>query len=296
MASIQLFLVIAYVLVFSGVSILIGSLLPLRRLIQQLPAGPVRYHWRVLTGLIVAFIAGYLGFAMTIWNSDLNLLGLISPAVFLSVSCFVWLTVTLSLRTTLDLIRVDLLEREVVTDALTGASNRRYLDRRLAEEVDRAQRYGFPLSILLFDIDHFKRINDSFGHQTGDQVLIALARLLAKAKRETDVLTRYGGEEFLLIAPHTPLWSAKTLAERLRQRIEMHDFGLPTSAEGLGRASKASGRVTSSIGVASLGRGIDNSAALIKIADANLYRAKQDGRNRVVADADVPTEVISVVS
>lgn len=276
---------VAYTLVIGGVFILLASLSPLQQLTWQLPRGSVRNRWRIMTGLIVAFIAGYLGFAMTLHTTRIDLAGLIVPGVFFSGACFVWLTVGLSLRTTLDIMRIDLLSQEAVTDALTDVFNRRYLDRCLAEEIERARRYELPLSVLLFDIDHFKRINDDFGHQTGDHVLAALARLLKLAKRETDVLARYGGEEFMLITPHTHAWSAAKLAERLRQCIEAHDFALPARSDGGGTAQMTSVVVTSSIGVASLSdTGVDGAASLIGVADANLYRAKQQGRNRVVVN------------
>ncbi|MGK2914318.1 MAG: GGDEF domain-containing protein [Porticoccaceae bacterium] len=247
-----------------------------------------------MTALILGFIAGYIGFATTLRDTRLDLLGLIVPGVFFSGACFVWLTVRLSLRTTLDVMRIDLLAHEAVTDALTDVFNRRYLDRRLVEEIERARRYQLPLSVLLFDIDHFKRINDGFGHQTGDCVLAALAQLLKAAKCDTDVLARYGGEEFMLIAPHTHGWSAAKLAERLRQCIEAHDFALPAHADSSGVERTSSGPVTSSVGVVSLGGGIDSPAALIKAADANLYRAKQGGRNRVVAD--VPSDSAAILA
>jgi len=238
-----------------------------------------------MTGLVVGFIVGYLGFAMTLHSIRIDLPGLIVPGVFFSGACFVWLAVRLSLRTTLDIMRIDLLSQEAVTDALTDVFNRRYLDRCLAEEIERARRYELPLSVLLFDIDHFKRINDDFGHQTGDQVLASLARLLKLAKRETDVLARYGGEEFMLIAPHTHAGSAAKLAERLRQCIEANDFALPARSDSGGTAQMVSVVITSSIGVASLSdTGVDSVAGLIGVADANLYRAKQQGRNCVVVN------------
>ena len=173
--------------------------------------------------------------------------------------------------------RISLLERDSMTDPLTGVFNRRYMDLRLSEEIAKARRYRLPLCVLLLDIDHFKQINDRHGHQTGDQVLVALGKMVAPVLRETDVVTRYGGEEFLIIAPHTPLSGAIDVAERVRKRIESGDFGLPGEPGEMAGTS-----VTASIGVASFGEDMDDGEKLVRAADENLYRAKQTGRNRVI--------------
>lgn len=268
--------------VITGALILVGALFPIRRLVGRLPSGPVRNRWYAMTALTVLFVAGYLGYAGVFWNSHSGPSDLIVPGVFFLGACFVWLAATLSLQTAMDVMRISLLERETATDPLTGVFNRRYLDRRLSEEVASARRYGLPLSILLLDIDHFKQINDRRGHQAGDHVLATLGKLVAGELRESDILARYGGEEFLVIAPHTPLPGATEVAERLRKRIESHEFSPPDGPGGIG--------VTASIGVASLGEGVDDGERLVRAADENLYRAKQQGRNRVVAEARVATD------
>lgn len=268
---------LAQSLVVAGVIIMIGALVPIRRLIVQLPPGPLRNRWYVMAVLIGLFIAGYLGYAGAFWNRHSAVLDLIVPGIFFPGAIFVWLTATLSLQTAMDVMRISRLERETVTDALTGAFNRRYLDRRLSEEVSASRRYARSLSILLIDIDHFKNVNDTHGHQAGDCVLVALGKILTETLRESDTLARYGGEEFLIIAPHTPVSGAIEVAERLRMRVESHEFSLPDEA-GPTRAI----RVTVSIGVASLGDGVDNVEKLVKAADKNLYRAKAAGRNRVI--------------
>lgn len=265
-------------LVFAGALILIGALVPVRRLIERLPSGTVRNRWYVMAALIVLFLIGYLGYATSFWNSHSNLLDLIVPTVFFFGACFVLLSVALSLQTAIDVMRISLLEQETATDFLTGVFNRRHMDRRLGEEVASARRYRFPLSVLLLDIDHFKQINDKHGHQAGDHVLVALAAIVAQELRESDILARYGGEEFLVMTPHTPLLGATDVAEQLRKRIESHDFSLPKELGGIHGI-----RVTASIGVASFGDGVDSRERLIHAADENLYRAKQEGRNRVIA-------------
>ena len=265
--------------VVAGALILIVALVPVRRLIGQLPLGPVRSRWYGMTVLIVLFLIGYLGYAGVSWNSHRSVLDLIVPGVFFFGACFVWLTANLSLQTTLDVMRISLLERETVTDPLTGIFNRRYLDRRLIEEVARARRYRLPLSIMMFDIDHFKQINDGYGHPAGDKVLASLAEIVAKDLRESDVVARYGGEEFIVIAPHTEHSNAIEVAERLRRQIESHSFSLGDEPDDIREIN-----VTTSIGVASLSEEVNSVEKLIHAADAQLYRAKHEGRNQVCSD------------
>jgi len=157
-----------------------------------------------------------------------------------------------------------------VTDRLTGLANRRKLEAAIQTELLRARRYGKPFSVIMLDVDRFKVINDTHGHQQGDDVLMQLAALLRRNARETDVVGRWGGEEFLIICPETNLHLVAALAERYRHELEQHDFG-PV------------GKVTSSFGVATMHEG-DDLATLVRRADEALYRAKQSGRNRVEAD------------
>lgn len=269
---------VALGLVLAGVLILAGALVPVRRLIGRVPPGPVRSRWYLMAALIALFIVGYLGYAAVFRESHAKLVDLIVPFVFFAGACFVLLATTLSLQTALDVMRISLLERDAATDALTGVFNRRYMDRRLSEEAASARRYGLPLAVLMLDIDHFKQINDRHGHQAGDHVLASLAIRVAGVLRQGDVLTRYGGEEFLIIAPHTPLAGASEVAERVRKCVESAEFSLSDEPGGKGGI-----RVTVSIGVASSGDGRVDAQTLVQAADANLYRAKQEGRNRVIA-------------
>lgn len=267
----------ANVLVIAGAGILVGSLISVRQLIAQLPPGKVRHRWHILRVLTIIFIVGYAGFLGTFWGRTIAWPDLIVPAVFFCGACFVWMTSTLALQTAIDIRRVTLLEQESITDSLTGLYNRRYLDRRLEEELDRAKRYALPLSILLVDIDHFKTVNDTYGHQAGDLVLGYLGKLVLNAVRTSDIAARYGGEELLVIAPNTPILPAGALAERLRQHIESHELVL-TSEPG----KRQTIRITVSIGVAITSHRINETKKLVQEADAALYRAKREGRNRVV--------------
>jgi diguanylate cyclase (GGDEF)-like protein len=166
----------------------------------------------------------------------------------------------------------ELLERQSREDALTGVANRRHFDERLAAEIARAERYGHPLCLLLVDLDHFKRVNDSAGHAAGDAVLVRAAREMAGHARATDFLARIGGEEFALLLPEQDAPGAAVVAEHLRAALAALDYG--GIWPGL--------RVTASVGIASL-RGNEGRDALLRRADAALYAAKNAGRDRVVA-------------
>lgn len=159
-----------------------------------------------------------------------------------------------------------------VTDGLTGLYVRRYFDLRLNEEFNMARRYDRVFTLLIFDIDHFKKFNDTHGHQTGDTVLQQFAQCIEDNTRNTDICCRYGGEEFTVILPETDLDVAMVLAEKLRNHVEERVF-IGSGGESL--------HVTTSIGVAECGPDIDEPGALVKVADDALYQAKEDGRNCV---------------
>jgi len=169
----------------------------------------------------------------------------------------------------------DLLRRWVFLDGLTGIANRRHFDERLANEWSRSQRSGAPLSALLIDVDHFKRFNDTHGHQSGDDCLRRVAHALATGlQRPTDMVARYGGEEFVCLLPDTDEYGAAHLAEQLRQRVHGQTQPLCTGADW--------SAVTVSIGVGCSRFDLMNAAAdLLREADHNLYRAKKAGRNSV---------------
>jgi len=163
------------------------------------------------------------------------------------------------------------LHRLAITDGLTGAYNRHYLDRRLRDEMARADRYHLPLSMILLDVDDFKEVNDSYGHHTGDEVLKRLAKAIQDDLRAYDLLARWGGEEFLVALPSTGLEGTLLVAERLRRLVAELELGLEHP-------------VTISLGVGSYRRG-ETLAEVLKRADAGLYRAKQDGKNLVMRAA-----------
>ncbi len=161
------------------------------------------------------------------------------------------------------------------TDELTGATNRRYFMQLGEEEINRSHRYGRPMSLLMLDLDHFKEINDKYGHSTGDEALQRFSQLCRSTLRKPDIFGRLGGEEFAIIIPEESLLGAEQTAERLRLRVEE---AFATTAY----------RLTVSIGVTELGDEDTNIGDLLRRADSMMYKAKHRGRNRVIAFA--PTE------
>jgi len=168
------------------------------------------------------------------------------------------------------------LQRLACVDALTGISNRRHLMERAEYERQRAERFDLPMTLLMLDVDHFKAINDRYGHATGDLAIRAVAQVCGDGMRDGDVAGRYGGEEFAVILPGTQLKGGRELAERLRRRIAAIEIEGPD-----GRPF----RLTASVGVAEFRAG-DRLEEIFTLADAALYRAKRLGRNRVVAVED----------
>ncbi len=161
----------------------------------------------------------------------------------------------------------EVLKRQATTDMLTGIANRHHMSQLLHEEIARAKRYDLPFTVMMFDIDHFKSINDSYGHDRGDEVLKEVAARVAKVLRESDRIARWGGEEFLVLLPATELGGALELAERCRSVLSVEPF-------------EEAGKVSASFGIA-LYDGAESLRTLLQRTDDALYRAKDAGRNRV---------------
>ncbi|HUB05797.1 MAG TPA: GGDEF domain-containing protein [Myxococcales bacterium] len=162
--------------------------------------------------------------------------------------------------------------RITIGDGLTQCFNKRYFMEFLEREMARGQRYGRPLSLMMFDLDHFKKVNDTHGHLAGDHVLREMAHAIRGKVRKEECLARYGGEEFALVSPESGPARVRKFAEKLRQIVEGHEFAFD------GKSIP----VTISVGVADMTPAMTDPAHFIKVADANLYLAKKQGRNRVV--------------
>lgn len=173
---------------------------------------------------------------------------------------------------------LEAIRAESLTDPLTGLGNRKYFDRSIEMAVQTALANGEPLSLLMFDIDHFKSFNDSYGHLTGDQVLRLVGLSLKQTIKGQDITARYGGEEFAVVLPNTALRQALTVADHIRRAVMSKELKKKSTGEILGR-------VTISVGVSML-KPDDDTDSLIERADACLYAAKRNGRNRVICEAD----------
>jgi two-component system, cell cycle response regulator len=172
------------------------------------------------------------------------------------------------------------LREQVIRDPMTGLYNKRYFSAALATEMERSRRNRLATSLILLDIDHFKRINDTYGHVAGDKVLERLARILEQTVRMIDIPCRYGGEEFAIILPSTPLTIACQVAERVRAAIEETRIALDAQTI----------NITASLGVSSFFDDQESTPLnLIERADKELYTAKQNGRNRVQSEPWIQT-------
>lgn len=265
------------ILVAIGIVFLALSLWPIRRIIQLVRGGSLRRQWIALGILIVGFIIGYAAFLVVRPSGGPTVITLIVETILFGGSIFVFIVTRLSLTTTSDVVRIASLERDALVDPLTGVFNRRYLTMKLDEEVARARREGHPLATLMFDVDHFKHVNDVYGHAIGDLVLRHVSSLLVQNARLSDTVIRYGGEEFVVIAPNSSEAEAAELGIRLIEEIANAPVSLP-DGETLS--------VTASAGAAALPTQ-GSAEMMLKEADHALYRAKKEGRNRLLAASQI---------
>lgn len=216
-------------------------------------------------------------------KKPLGVLGIFSdqPQVFLPEEHERFRVVAQQIAMAIDRLYLNLeTQRLSMTDGLTGLYNHRQFQIFLDREIQSSQRYRYPVSLILADLDHFKRVNDEQGHLAGDQVLQRLAELLQEMSRETDIVARYGGEEFVILLPKTSLTGAHDYAERIRSAVANHTFVVED-----GRRLK----VTISLGVGCFpAEGIEGGTQLVEISDKALYEAKNAGRNRVVVAPNPP--------
>ncbi len=241
------------VLLFAGL-LIIQRMRRNKRLYWVLMSGFTALFISLLTDVLDEFLAQPV-FITTVFEDVFQIIG------YVLVLAGIWLWITHNKEMT------DELKRLATTDNLTGAYNRRLFRETIWHEINRAVRYGEALTLVAFDIDHFKAVNDTFGHIRGDEVLKKIAEIVRDNIRTTDIFARTGGEEFALIAPSTDPASASEIAERLRETINSHFFD-------------SIGTVTVSFGVAGFKKG-DNINAFIDRAEKALYNAKELGRNRV---------------
>jgi len=271
-------------LVLLGATGLVLALLPAYRLINGLPDGDIKTRWKVLFGLIVTLFIGYIVVLFSLSGMPSDSTTHILVFILFGGGIFVWVLCHLSVNTLNMAVRLVELEQETIQDPLMDIYNRRHLDIRLQEEFKRARRYKSPLAYMMLDVDHFKKINDKFGHDIGDNVLVEMAKILKRQARDTDVVARYGGEEVGIICPQTDAKGGKVFAERMRLCIDEEltvCLDKLRVTNGLNYDSDVH-NITVSIGVACINDDIQDAFDFIKQADKALYQAKNNGRNQVV--------------
>ena len=266
-------MIILNVSVVVGIIMLLDSLVLVRKIIRHLPHGCSNRHWHIMSGLIVLFVMGYTVFMLFFLDQKINMI--VYGILFFS-AIYVWLSSFVSLQTTIDLSRIEDLELQTFTDYLTGVYNRRFMYLHLNEELLKAKRYNFELSIILFDLDSFQWLNDEYGIEAGNQVLVEICILVNTHLRDADILSRYSSNAFLIITPNTGINKARLLAERLRTDIETHLF-----LKGTEKFQSIELNITASFGLAFFRDCNNNLETLIGAANKNLYLAKNDGRNRI---------------
>jgi diguanylate cyclase (GGDEF)-like protein len=180
------------------------------------------------------------------------------------------------------------------SDSKTGLDNHRQFELNLKSELNRAERYGHRLSVLLLDIDHFKNFNDTHGHPAGDAILAQVAVILRNSLRSPDKPARYGGEEFVIVCPETGKEEARLIAERIRKNVAETEFALVADEERASTGAAKTARVTVSIGFATFPQDARNATELTQNADEALYAAKRAGRNTVRGFEDISTRMVSM--
>jgi diguanylate cyclase (GGDEF)-like protein len=266
---------LANFLVFSGAAILATALAPVNYLRRHLPPGWCRRSWMFLSVLIMFFFCGYVLYGYLFCENILHWSEMVVPVVFFSGAVFVLVVCLLSVKTADSIRHVCNLEHENVTDPLMGIYNRRHMEYCLRHETAKARRYGLDLSVLLIDVDFFKKVNDTHGHAIGDKVLQVLARIIKESVRDFDLVFRYGGEELLVLLPFTNARGAMVLGKSLCQSVADRCL-----IEHGGKLGTTPIRVTISIGVSTLSPAPEDEWKMVACADSALYQAKNNGRNR----------------
>lgn len=258
----------------TSLGLVVAACVHARHLVRIAPKPWLRRSWTAMACLLVAVLAlgGYTAVCRFISGATDGTVPIDALVNFIG-GALIFGAVLLSRLTADDVLKVADLETAAFTDTLTGLPNRRSFDATFPRLIEIATRRRQPLSLLMLDIDHFKRVNDAHGHEWGDEVLRHLGTELAACKRKEDSAFRIGGEEFAVIAPRTGLGKAQAVAERLRAAVEQ------SALERGGRRTA----ITISLGVAQMRPG-DDILSLSARADGALYRAKRSGRNRVCVE------------
>ena len=262
---------LSFFMILIGMALLAAALPSISSILSTLTQGRLRKAWCWLRDLILLCLAGYAGFAFLLLGTRATVAELIVSVILMAGGAFVLIVARLSHLTTSDIVRIAALERDVMRDPLTSVFNRRYLDAKLDEETSRSRRSGQPLSTLMIDLDHFKHVNDTYGHPIGDQVIRYVCTLIGDQIRTADTVVRYGGEEFVVVTPDSNVEAAAALGGRMICAMDERSLTLEDGT---------SLSITASIGAAQYEPG-ETCIDFLARADSALYEAKRGGRNRL---------------
>lgn len=261
-------------LLIIGVVFCVKALLSIKLLVLELPEGALKKRWNILRNLMFFFILSYglVGIAFWLLSEELNAFLALGVSFILALGgLFAYFVGQLALQTINDVRDLALLQHESITDGLTGLRNRRYFDQRIHEEVMLSLRYKMPLTLILLDVDHFKKINDTYGHNTGDLVLIETARILQKNVRANEAAFRLGGDEFLMILPDIKDRQELRQAKERLAKSFASEFSLADLSE----------KLTLSIGTSLYPEDGQDIDALLQIADEEMYADKKEQKSRL---------------
>ncbi|MCX8028095.1 MAG: GGDEF domain-containing protein [Thermodesulfovibrionales bacterium] len=263
-------------LVLIGAVIQLISIFIVKDIVKYIPV--MKNYWRILGIFLVFFFFGYISYAITLWTGHEFISGdTITSVIFFLGACFVIMVTYMAKNSIKTLQEYIELQKDVITDPLTGIFNRRFIDKQIEHEFNLAMRNNSLFSIVLIDVDHFKKINDTYGHHIGDMVLKRIANILVENVRKSDFVGRFGGEEIVLILPDTDTEGAICLSEKIRSIIAEHPI--------IKGDEKCGGKdlfCTISMGVATFCKDKHKEYKdLILDADVAMYNAKSSGRNRV---------------
>ncbi|HIJ60667.1 MAG TPA: GGDEF domain-containing protein [Nitrospirae bacterium] len=264
------------ILVLIGAVLQLISIWTVKKIVNNIPI--MKNHWRVLGLFLIFFLLGYLTFAITLWTGHEYISGdTITSVIFFFGACFVLIITKMTKKSIKTLQEYTELQKDVITDPLMSIYNRRFIDKQIEHEFNLALRNKTIFSIALIDVDHFKSINDTYGHHIGDIVLKRLAKIFLESVRKSDFVGRYGGEEIILILPNTDKDGAFFLAEKMRALIEKTPI--------IKGDEKCRGKdlyCTISVGISGFCKERHKDyRAIINDADAAMYNAKCSGRNKV---------------
>ncbi len=279
------------ILLVSSVGFYAVALLTVHQLIQKLPPGDVRSNWKILSFFILGLIVAYINYLVLMWMDVIAFTGITLPVVCFSIAAFTLLLCFLTYQTTRDIKEAIAIEQASIIDPNLEIYNRRYFDRRIEEELQRANRYKLPLSLLLFSIDQYEAVLKQHGNLVGDVVLRKVSDFISNAVRSSDIVARFDKDKIIVATTQTEEEMAEILANRLRSDIEQIE--VPANEED---ENESPIQITTSIGVCSAMESITSGYNLMELTENALKHASVKGNSVHVFDpveADVSADDVA---